>query len=156
MKIIKSTSNFVWIEVDKTLIDNQQQNMFIVACYVHDITSNYYSDEIFEELNNDILRFCTQNKNIMLTGDFTGRTGLLNDPFDNNDDHLHSQIQTKETPVNIPVRKHFDSFTNSHGEKIMKLCCIFNLLIVNGRSRGDAIDNYTYLNFNQSHYILYG
>ena len=50
IKFVKTTNNFVWIEVSKHLIKNLNQNLFIVASYINDITSTYYNDEIFEEL----------------------------------------------------------------------------------------------------------
>ena len=57
VNIIKKSNNFVWIEVDGNLINYPDGNFLIVGTYIHDITSKYYNDDIFEELFSDILEF---------------------------------------------------------------------------------------------------
>ena len=48
----------------------------------------------------------------------------------------------------IPERRNCDSFVDSHGRKIIQLCPTYNLTILNGRSKGDFVGNFTHLNFN--------
>ena len=50
VKIIKKSNNFVWIEVNKKIIGSLEDNLLICGIYIHDITSTYYNDTIFEEL----------------------------------------------------------------------------------------------------------
>ena len=38
IKFAKKSNNFVWIEVSKHLIENLEENIFIVASYINDIT----------------------------------------------------------------------------------------------------------------------
>ena len=57
-KIAKKSNNFVWIELSKNLIKNEMEIFFIVAAYVSDVSSTYFNEEIFEELNKDTLNFC--------------------------------------------------------------------------------------------------
>ena len=52
-KIAKKSNNFVWIEISRNLIENALENFFIVAAYVSDVSSTYYNEDIFEELNKD-------------------------------------------------------------------------------------------------------
>ena len=47
-----------------------------------DITSTYDSEEIFEELKKDVTSFSKNNTAIQVVGDFNGRTGLLNDVYE--------------------------------------------------------------------------
>ena len=67
------------MEVLKNLIQNLNENLLIVASYIHNITSTYYDDKIFEELHKDTLTFCNENKPLQLTGDLNSRTGTENE-----------------------------------------------------------------------------
>ena len=69
IKFAKKSNNFVWIEVSKHLIKNLEQNLYIVASYINDITSTYYNDDIFEELNNDVLTFCNESNAVLIMGE---------------------------------------------------------------------------------------
>ena len=75
VKIVKTTNNFAWMEVNKKYIANLQNNFFIVGTYINDITSTYYDDKIFQELYTDILNFNSENTPILFMGEFNGRTG---------------------------------------------------------------------------------
>ena len=86
VKFAKKSNNFVWIEISKNVIKNLQQIFFIVASYINDITSTYYDDGIFEELNNDVLLFCNNSTPILLMDDLNGRTGLKNEVYKEVDD----------------------------------------------------------------------
>ena len=85
VKILKKSDNFIWMEVEKNTINNSQNNFLIVASYIHDVTSSYYDDKIFDELRRDILTFCSDDKPVMLIGDLNGRTGWLNDLYEDPD-----------------------------------------------------------------------
>ena len=37
IKIIKSSNNFVWIEVENSTIQNLQENILVVATYINDV-----------------------------------------------------------------------------------------------------------------------
>ena len=146
-KLQKKSNNFVWIEVSKHLIKNALEIFFIVAAYVSDVSSTYYNDEIFEELNKDTLAFCKTTTPIQVIGDFNGRTGLLNDIY---------QIEKNFLPVpqpeakfgEVPIRHNSDTTEYSHGNKIINFCKTFDFIILNGRTPGDPLGNFTHLNFN--------
>ena len=115
--------------------------------YIHDITSTYYNDTIFEELDADILNFSRKNTHILFMGDFNGRTGNLNDNY-----------EASKKIDNIPIANPFsellkryncDSVINSHGEKIMKMCKTYDFKMLNGRTKGDSVGNYTHFNNNK-------
>ena len=148
VKVLKKSNNFVWIEVEKSTINNFQKNFLIVASYIHDVTSTYYNDKIFDELQRDILTFCTDDKPVMLIGDLNGRTGSLNDLYEEPDTQFCSPITQRKLSLNVPIRINCDVLVNSHGEKIIKLCKTFDLIILNGRLKGDAVGNFTHLNKN--------
>ena len=50
--------------------------------------------------------------------------------------------------IPLPLRKNCDSTVNQQGRSILELCHTFNLKILNGRSRGDPLGNFTYNNVN--------
>ena len=121
VKIIKKSNNFVWIEVDKRLISGSTLNSLIAGVYIHDITSKYYDDNIFEELNRDILKFSDEGTTVLLMGDFNARTGNLNDNYEESA-HGDQHIPISNTFTNIPNRSNCDNILNTHGEKVIKFC----------------------------------
>ena len=148
-KILKSSNNFVWIEVDKKCIKNLNENFLVVGTYINDITSTYYDEKIFEEFYSDILNFGKDNKPVLITGDFNGRTSDIDDTF-REVGNLHQEtIPIQNTFVDLPKRRNCDKILNSHGEKIIHICKTFDLKILNGRTRGDPIGNFTHLNTNK-------
>lgn len=136
------------METDKSVITNFQENFLLVASYINDITSSYYNENIFEELHGDMLMFCNNNRPIMLMGDLSGRTGAINDVYEDPDLDSCTSIRRYRPPVAVPIRKNCDNVINSHGEKFIKFCHIFDFLILNGRLKGDEIGNFTHLNNN--------
>ena len=145
--IIKKSNNFVWIEVPKNAIKNAKENLYIVATYINDITSTYYNEQIFEELDNDIHNFSKDGTPILVMGDFIGRTGLLRDIFED-DKPFFPGPQIKAAFIDTPIRKNCDGTENSRGNKIINFCKTFDFMILNGRTSGDPFGNFTHLNFN--------
>ena len=125
-----------------------EENIIIVATYINDITSSYYDEKIFEELYRDIFKFCDENTPIMFIGDFNGRTGDADDTFRGEGNFGNHAIPTPNTFVDLPKRSNCDTIVNSHGKKIIDFCHTFDFKILNGRSLGDAIGNFTHLNAN--------
>ena len=107
----------------------------------NDITSTYYNEEIFEELDNDIHNFSKDGTPILVMGDFNGRTGLLRDIFED-DKPFFPGPQKNSAFIDTPIRK------NCHGNKIINFCKTFDFMILNGRTSGDPFGNFTHLNFN--------
>ena len=124
-KIVKKSNNFVWIELSKSLIKNGTENFFIVAAYVNDISSTYYNEDIFEELNNDVLNFCKDSTPIQIIGGFNGRTGLISEIQEEEKNFLPGP-QFKAKFGDVPVRKNCDKTENSHGKKVINFCKTFD------------------------------
>ena len=148
IKILESSNNFVWIEIDKSCIKNMQNNVLIAATYINDITSTYYDDKIWDELYNGILKFGNENTLLLLMGDFNGRVGSLDVRY------LESTLPDENIPalrthIDIPVRRNTDKGLNAHGRKIIQLCQSIDLIILNGRTKGDLLGNLTFMNASQ-------
>ena len=81
-------------------------------------------------------------------GDFNGRTGDTEDSYIDNV-QINDLIPTPCFFKDIPKRRNCDEIINSHGSKIIELCKSFDFRILNGRTKGDKIGNFTHLNTNQ-------
>jgi hypothetical protein len=73
----KQTKNILWCRIDRTIL-NLTKDLFVCGVYIPPEMSPYFDDEIFEELENDIVNF-SKKGNIMLLGDFNARTSNLKD-----------------------------------------------------------------------------
>ena len=121
VKIVKKSNNFIWIEVNRKYVDNLENNFLICGTYIHDVTSTYYNDNIFDEMEADILKFGKAGTPIMFMGDLNARTGNLNDNYDEYG-NVDLTIPISNPFSGIPNRKNCDSVINSHGEKVIKFC----------------------------------
>ena len=148
LKILECSNHCVWIEVDKSCIENMHNNLIIAATYINDITSTYYNDDIWEELYSGILKFASDSKSLLLTGDFNGRVGGLDDRYIEHGP-LNQRIPNQTPVIDIPIRKNIDKTVNSHGNKIIQICQSLDLIILNGRTIGDPIGNLTFMNARQ-------
>ena len=84
----------------------------------------------------------------MITGDLNGRTGLLDDIFHEDGGEEPFIPNTNNNSYHFPNRRNCDISIDSHGRKIIQLCHMFDLKILNGRQSGDFIGNFTHLNYN--------
>ena len=84
---------------------------------------------------------------MLIMGDFNGRVGDLDDRY-NEYMLLCQTIPTPKPDIDIPIRKSCDSVVNSHGNKIVQLCHTMDFVILNGRTVGDIIGNFTHHNNN--------
>ena len=53
---VKNTKNFLWSKISKEILNNDT-DLYICGTYIPPEKSNYFEEEIFEELENDIIRF---------------------------------------------------------------------------------------------------
>ena len=90
---------------------------------MHNISPTYYDDNIFNELHKEMKTFYVDNKPVHL---MNGRTGSLNDPYATS----CSPIQQNKLLITIPKRNNCKSIVNSHGEKIIRFCHMFDLKIL--------------------------
>ena len=147
--VIKKSNNFIWVEIHRSVIKNLEKNLIICAKYIHDITSVYYSPNIFQELSKDILDFGDQNTPLLIIGDMNARTSTSDEnPPAPSIDHSECYIETENYNIQIKPRNNCDKEINAHGNKIIEICKSYNLQILNGRMDGDPLGNLTYFNEN--------
>ena len=132
-------NSVLWIKVS---------NHFILGAVYMPVekAKNVWSPEQYSELSLDIFNIKdTYDLPIMLIGDFNGRTGVLNDILlqETNDDtnidnYNYPDILDTFNSLNIPVqRTNKDSKTNNNGKKIIEMCKLTELCILNGRFGAD-------------------
>ena len=83
---------------------------------------------------------------MLLVGNLNGRTGTLNDVYDNPDAVSCTPIPNAKPSTTLTNRENRGRVVNSNGERIIKFCHPFDFKILNGRFSGDAIGNFTHLN----------
>ena len=99
----------------------------------------------YKELQNDLGKYITKSKNVLLFGDFNSRTGIKNDYV--NCDKFISQLQGNEElysenldildyfdECGIPLqRNNADENSNYYGPQLLEMCKYNNLFILNDR-----------------------
>ncbi len=155
IKVIKAHKNYLWLEIDKNVFNNCKNNLRICAVYIPPQESKYYSDEIFEELVDDLIEFSPGNEDLMIIGDFNARTNCLPDHIPatnltNDDNSVISNLG------NFIKRSNCDTGNpNKHGRNLINLCRSTNLRILNGRKFGDTIGNLTCFSHNGASCVDY-
>jgi hypothetical protein len=140
VSIEKKSKNYIWCKVSKDLFNNNK-DLFLCGAYIPPEKSQYFDQEIFDELENDIINFLSKG-NAILLGDLNARTSTLEDsvPQDGNNyinDLRYNSLQPKN-------RLNFDNTTNRHGLQLINTCKNTDLRILNGRTKGDSLGRPTF------------
>lgn len=148
----KTSSNLVWCKIDKILMGTKQ-HVYICGVYIPPENSKYFSPQIFEDLENDIVHYRSEGY-VILTGDFNSRTGKCNDYTSISGDQFIKPNESEEysTPL---IRNSCDNMINNHGKTLIEFCKLFDFRILNGRTRGDSLGNFTFHGKNGSSTVDY-
>ena len=141
IEIVKSSLNFVWCKISKTVL-GRQKDLFMCGLYIPPMYSPYFDDNLFENLEHDVEKF-SKLGNIMMLGDFNARTGLASDFVSKEGNDLITN-DCSALSREVKQRKNFDENLNSHGKSLLDLCRTFDLNILNGRTLGDSLGKATY------------
>ena len=147
IKVVKETSNYIWIELKKGLFHSITKNLKVCIIYNPPMQSKYYKPNLLEEIGVDILDVCKDESPIMITGDMNARTSnLLDYTLTNKNEIVNSLIEENHPKIG---RQNCDLKVNPEGLKLIDLCKSFDLMILNGRSSGDYWGNFTHYNINK-------
>ena len=167
IKQIDTDSDYIlWLEIDKKLM-NLDENLILGTVYLPPENSNFYSDEEFLTMENEIMSFCSKHKHVMLSGDFNARTSEMRD-YTERDDFLADMFNFDEETSEfffpagrlqlfnlLSDRKSLDKTSNNHGTKLIDICKNNNLFILNGRFDKDKnIGNFTFRDTSVIDYML--
>ena len=119
-----------------------QQHIYLCGVYIPPENSKYFSPQNFADLENDIVQYRSKG-DIILSGDFNYRTGKYNDHTPVSGDHFIASDDSKESFI-PPIRNNCDNVLNNHGKTLLEFCKKFDFRILNGRTRGDSLGNFTY------------
>lgn len=134
VRLIEAREQVVWIEV-KAVSSNQT----IGFVYNQPQDSPYTDAEMFEHLQDDVLRFVSRSSNIMVFGDFNARIGNLDDRA-----LIGSRSDLLQIPdflvdeVEIQARSSRDGEVNQYGKKLIQFCVETGFRVLNGRTPGDV------------------
>lgn len=140
-------ASLLWLKFDKAL--GLSQHLFVCLAYVWPEKSTHYNHpqatQPFDTLSEDIAEIYSLGGEVLLTGDFNARTGTRED-FINTE--LLESIQPgmpkfNEQPANLMPRCSADGIHNKFGLNLLQLCHDTDLLILNGRTRGDECGKFT-------------
>ena len=131
--------------------NGQNEDLKCGIVYVLPQGSNYDSDHPFQELHEELFRFCIDNKNMLIFVDFNARTGELSDHvkvdaclsnLNGFEDVYNENKQMFEflNMYDIPLeRKSLDKIANTYGHALLDMCKNNDLFILNGRIREDRV-----------------
>ena len=100
------------------------------------------SDEIWNELETDLLNLTTNETPFFIIGDMNGRVGECSEFCQLDKDVDINYINNITRSISETSRRNCDEQTNKIGEKIIHLCKSYDMQIANGRMRGDLLGNF--------------
>ena len=124
-------------------------NPLICTIYAQPKASKYYSEEIWDNIELDILNLTRDNTPFSIMGDMNGRVSIKSEFSDR---HKNDTINTLFCYRKIPEtpRRNCDKAKPCPvGERILQLYKSFDMQIENGRMKGDLFGNFTHYNKNQ-------
>ena len=135
--------------MSKNIFENMNRNPLVCAIYLQPRASVYYSDEIWGEIEHDLIDLTSNDPlnptPFCIIGDMNGRVGVEAEftHMDTNDTIIIPTSSVLETPG-----RNCDSEKCIAGEKIINLCKSYDMQITNGRLCGDFLGNFTHHNKN--------
>ena len=143
-----SDASYMWLQFDRAL--GFEKDLYVCLAYVSPESSTHYNHpeaiSPFDSLTEDIAEICTKGGDVLLAGDFNARTADKED-FINREvlvSELLADVPRYTEPVVSPVHRQSADLTSNHfGGRLLQLCQDADLLILNGRTKGDEHGKFT-------------
>ena len=135
----------LWLNVDKTLIVDAQQDVLLVASYLPPVGSPAYGGAPAAPFRilSDELEVRARGRQVVLLGDLNARVGTLKDvaPDDlyRGLEHLVAHTVPNHDVVELSARNNTDKVVNPFGRDLLSMCVTRDMVIANGRTLGDAL-----------------
>jgi exonuclease III len=143
--IVDSTEMFVWVKLSKTFF-SLQNDLYLCAVYIPPSDSTIYKQtkvQPFVELEMKVSEF-KEKGDVILMGDFNART--VNSPdyieFDSIK-HIDVADDLYSQDTNTSIRQNLDQGRNKFGSYLLEICQRLQLRILNGRTMGDLLGQFT-------------
>ena len=156
IKLIPKINNLALsIEINSKIL-KIPENVILTAVYLPPSGSAYSGEEDFELLDILINNLQQNYKNIILTGDFNSKTRELSDFIIVNENDALYQLGVFDQKFIKTARKNQDLHeADQFGHKLLNLCKIHNLQILNGRvGKDEGVGKYTTKNNSVIDYVL--
>ena len=131
----------LWFELSKHFI-NTDKNIIVGVVYIPPESSKYSNREAFASIESEMHDLISDDKYILLAGDFNARTGELDDYLLINHDTDDNEYPVRKSNFAdndvTQKRQTSDKTINTFGRLLIEMCRANNLLILNGR-----IDDFT-------------
>ena len=167
INIIQDTKSqsILWIKLDKNVFG---VDFIIGAMYLPHEGSKYHSNDIFENLNDDLMMINLKfNIPVCLMGDSNARTGLSDDfltlnqhmaeltGLNTDSEEFCDMKASLESKGICTERFNSDNVINSNGSNLIDCCRTYGIRIVNGRFGNDKnVGNYTCYNKNNGKSVV--
>ena len=142
VKQLKITPHYVWLEVNKSIFFNMDDNIRICVVYNPPDNSPYCNKDIFEDISEYLLTWTNSNSPVLIVGDLNSRTSESPD-YEEGDKIDETYIIPSRGTIPIK-RKNCDRKENKMGKKLLHLCKSHNLQLLNGRASGDQHGAFTF------------
>ncbi len=139
-----SHDSYLWLRVNR----NVAHDLFVCVVYAALVRSKHESKSLFQNLVGDIVEVQTLGGIVLMRGDFNARTTALSDTIDISDlcELLQAPKLTRTEQPNIVTKRHNrDASVSGWGRELLNLCRDAGLLILNGRTPGDELGEFTCL-----------
>ena len=142
-EIPKTHEDLLWLKLDSNFF-GFKNDLYLCVTYLKPHAINTQNSACLQ-LEKDICRFskCGQ---IVLSGDFNARTGIMNDFVINDDIDKYIDTGNDYSVDSLKYnrsRQNMDGKLNSQGRALLDLCKAAGLRIINGRKMGDLLGEYT-------------
>ena len=148
----------LWIKIDKHFL-NSDRDLFVGTIYNSPINSSYTKKQNFDFFSSlqDKMTSFSPNDNVIIGGDFNGRTGNLPDYIHEDEKDINFLNLPDDYQVDkiTTLRNNQDIHVNEYGEKLIDFTIATKCKILNGRTLGDYIGKYTYLGYNGASTVDY-
>jgi hypothetical protein len=116
--------------------------------YAAPIGFKHKNESLFQNLTGDIVEVQTLGGIVLMGGDFNARTATLSNTINISDlcELLQApEFARTEQPNIVTKRQNCDANVSSWGRELLNLCCDVGLFILNGRTSGDKLREFTCL-----------
>lgn len=156
-RVAINVDNFVALKLDKKLMGTEK-DVVLISLYIPPYDSNYWKMaqdghgiELLEKCVLD-LHDSLGDFLLLICGDFNARTADRNINFSLSDDIEPANV---DNLCDLVKRKSQDTVVNHFGEQLLEFCNIFDCLLLNGLSRFNFDDSFTYVSENGSSVVDY-
>ena len=154
IRVLSKDDSMIWIEM------NVQEKFRIAFLYNQPIESQYTNENILELLQHQMVDHGDIG-NVVILGDFNARTAYLDDRLLGEDDYHYIPYIPNETDLVMneeprPRNSKDKLFANQYGRDLIQFCSNTSLRILNGRSVGDEMGEFTCYTHNGKSLVDYG